>query len=389
MTWRVTNVEEQKRLFISAYLEEKFNLSDLCRQFDISRPTAYKWIDRFKKEGWAGLKELSREPHTSPNKTPDALEEAILKVKYEYSKWGPKKILGYLENNIKNIKWPTSTTIENILKSKGLVKKRKLRKRLAKTAEPLMECNASNEVWSMDFKGWWLTAGNEKYEPFTLTDGFSRFLLCCEKLSFNNTTHVWAILERLFREYGLPLRIRSDNGPPFASLGAGRLSRLAVNLIKAGVTPEWIDPGEPQQNGRHERMHLTLEQEGVDLNLSLKDQTSKLEEFVQYYNFIRPHESLNQKTPSQIYTVSPRYWNGLLKSPEYGDEYKIGKVKDCGKMSWKNREIYIGRVLSGEPIGLKLDEEKLQAYYGPIFLGIVKENTLEIERRLGRKKLNF
>lgn len=389
MTWRVTKVEDQKRLFIKAWLENKYYLVDLCRQFGITPPCAYKWINRYKEEGWDGLAERSRKPHKSPNATPVSVEEAILEIKYRWPRLGPKKILGHLENNFENTRWPTKNTVENILKKHGLVEKRKLRKRLAKTVDPLGEPNFSNDLWSMDFKGWWLTNEGEKYEPLTLMDSHSRFLLCCQKLHFNNTTHVWAVFERLFREHGLPLRIRSDNGPPFASLGAGRLSKLSINFIKAGITPEWIDPGEPQQNGRHERMHLTLKQEGVDLDLPLIEQIKRLEDFAYYYNFVRPHEALNQKTPSQIYTPSPRYWDGRLRSPEYSQEYRVGKVKSCGKMSWKGGEVYIGRAFDGEPIGLKLDEENIKAYYGPLFLGIVKENTLEIARRPGRRKLKI
>lgn len=389
MTWRVIKAMDQKRDFLKAWLEKKFYLTDLCKQFGIGSTCAYKLISRFKEEGWDCLEERSRAPHNSPYKTSDSLEQAILALKYERSRWGPKKILGHLQNTFADRPWPSVTTIENILKKHGLVEKRKLKRRLAKAASPCDHSNSSNEVWCMDFKGWWLTPENEKIAPFTLTDSFSRFILSCEKLTLNNTTHVWGVLERLFREYGLPLRIKSDNGPPFASLGPGRLSRLSINLIKAGVQPEWIDPGEPQQNGRHERMHLTLKQEGVDSGLLFKDQKKRLEDFVHYFNFIRPHEALNQKPPSQIYKPSTRVWHGLLRSPEYPNEYRVGKVKNCGKMSWRNREIYIGRVFAGEPIGLKVDSEKIEAYYGPIFLGTVDTNNLNIERRPGRMKLKI
>lgn len=389
MTWRVRKMEDQKRMFLETWLRKEFAVTDLCKQYGIGSTCAYKLINRFKNEGWNCLKERSRAPHNIPFKTPDSIEQAILDVKYERSHWGPKKILGHLEKDHQNITLPSRTTVENILKKHGLVAKRKLRRRLAETTRPLGECNYSNDVWCMDFKGWWLTKEQEKYEPFTLTDGFSRFLLCCEKLNFNDTVHVWGVLERLFREYGLPLRIRSDNGPPFACLGAGRLSRLSINLIKAGVRPEWTEPGKPQQNGRHERMHLTLKQEGVDLRLLSNEQKRKLEEFSHYYNFIRPHEALGQKTPGEVYKLSKRYWDGRLRSPEYSNEYKLGRVKSCGKMSWKGRDIYIGRVFEGEPIGLKLDEENVSAYYGPIFLGIVESNTLKVERRPGRRKLKI
>jgi putative transposase len=389
MAWKETKVEDQRQFFIKAYLEKRFNFSDLCRQFDISRKCGYKWIKRFENESWEGLKDRNRMPLNHPNATDPEIVNMILKLKYEWPRWGPKKVLGHLVRKAPDIIWPSTTTIGNIFDKNGLTKRRRLKKRLAQRTDPLGECNNSNEIWCIDFKGWSLTKDQKKCDPFTLMDAFSRYLLCCQKLYVNDTHHVWAVFERLFREYGLPLRVRSDNGPPFATLGAGRLSKLSINLIKAGVMPEWIDPGEPQQNGRHERMHLTLEQEGIDVSKDLNSQLKKLEEFTNYYNFIRPHEALNQKCPGDVYQSSSRYWNGKLQSPEYSNEYQVGKVKSCGKMSWKGREIYIGRVFENEPIGMKKEEENFKAYYGSILLGTIRENSLEIERRPNRKKVKI
>ncbi len=386
MTWGASKVEDQRKLFIIAYCEKKQTIADLCRHFSISRKCGYKWIKRFEENGIEGLKNLSTTPLNQPNKTDLSTISELLKVKYEWSKWGPKKVLGYLKNNQPNIKWPSVTTVENIFNDYGLVKKRKLRKRLAERKDPLGICNISNDIWCIDFKGWSLTKDGNKMDPFTVMDAFSRFLLCCQKLWANDTDHVWAVFEKLFREYGLPLKIRSDNGPPFATIGIGRLSGLSIKLIKAGVIPEWIDPGEPQQNGRHERMHLTLKQEGIDTTKDLNTQIKKLESFREYYNFTRPHEALNQKSPGMIYQPSLRYWDGRLKSPEYSTEYKIGFVKSCGKMSWKGSEVYVGRAFSGEPIGLKENELGFMAFYGPIYLGQVQGNRIEFKRRLGRNK---
>lgn len=387
MAWRKTKVEDQRQLFIEAFLEEKFTLSDLCRQFDISRKCGYKWIQRYKESGLKGLKDRSRAPLHQSNKTDADIVNELLQIKYAWPQWGPKKVLGYLKHAQPDIKWPSLTTVETIFKYNGLVKKRRLRKRLAERTDPLGSCNASNDIWCIDFKGWILTKDGAKIDPFTVMDAFSRFLLCCQKLCFNNKDYVWTVLDRLFREYGLPLKIRSDNGPPFASLGAGRISGLSIRLIKAGVMPEWIDPGEPQQNGRHERMHLTLEKEGFDSSKNLKEQLKKLESFRDYYNFTRPHEALDQQRPGMVYQPSARYWDGRLRSPEYSDEYEIGKVKSCGKMSWKGKEIYVGRVFDGEPIGLKEEEFGLNAYFGPLYLGKVEENRIEFVRRPGRIKI--
>lgn len=388
MAWKENKVEKQRELFIKAYFENRFTFSDICRQFEISRKCGYKWLARFEEEGLKGLKDRARTPLSCPHATDSEIVDELLRIKFRWPKWGPKKVLGHLENKKPQFVWPSVTTVENIFKKKGLVEKRKLRRRLAERKDPLVECNASNDIWCIDFKGWSLTQDNKKCDPFTVMDAFSRFLLCCQKLDMNDTQHVWAVFERLFREYGLPLRIRSDNGPPFATLGAGRLSKLSINLIKAGVIPEWIDPGEPQQNGRHERMHLTLEQEGIDTLKSMQEQVQRLNEFTGYYNFVRPHEALQQKSPSDVYKPSERYWHGRLESPEYSNEFEVGKVRSCGKMTWKGKEIYIGRAFEGEPIGLR-EEEAWKAYYGTIFLGVIREDTLEIERRPGRKRIKI
>lgn len=386
MAWKEVKVDQQRKFFIELYLQKKFTIAELCRQFGISRPTGYKWIGRYKQEGFNGLTERSRAPlHQSCSTDPFLIQE-ILKIKFEHKDWGPKKIRGHLVEHKPTVLWPSTTTMGNILDRHGLVIPRKYRKRFPTKTDPLSHANKSNDVWSVDFKGWWFTKDGHKCEPFTLTDNFSRFLLRCLKLQVNDGDHAWAVLERAFREYGLPNFIRSDNGPPFATSGVGRLSALSIKLIKAGVMPEWIEPGNPQQNGRHERMHGTLKQEGVFPELDLEDQLKKLDEYQDYYNFIRPHEALGQVTPGSVYRPLQRAWNGRLLSPEYPDDYKIGRIKSCGKMSWKNREIYIGRVLTGELIGLKENEDGLlEAYFGPIILGtITRDYKLDVPRRNGR-----
>jgi hypothetical protein len=239
----------------------------------------------------------------------------------------------------------------------------------------------------MDFKGWYMTKDNVKFDPFTLSDHETRYLIRCNKLRENNEMHVWAILQLAFSEYGLPLFIRSDNGPPFATTCPGRLSKLAIKLIKAGVKPEWIEPGKPQQNGRHERMHLTMQQEGFVLGSSLKDQIKLIEDFIEYYNFERPHEALGQRTPGSVYVPSKRVWKGRLEEISYPKEFKTLRVKSCGKASYRGGEIYISRVLEGENVGIIEGETGLKMYYGDIFLGdIGKDQRLEVKRRSQRKR---
>lgn len=385
MKWRVNKVEYQRELFCQAILTGKLNMSEACRQFQISRPTGYLWLDRYVKEGPSGLINLNSARHNQPNKTSQDKEDLIILLKSEFSSYGPKKIYAKLVERFPDEDWPKTTTICNLLKKNGLVKSRRIKRRLAQYNKNLQSSEGPNDIWCMDFKGWYMTKDHVKFDPFTITDHETRYLIRCNKLNVNDSEHVWATLEMAFREYGLPLYIRSDNGPPFASTCPGRLTKLAIKLIKAGVTPEWIEPGKPQENGRHERMHLTMEQEGFVPGSSLKNQLKILQKFIEYYNFERPHEALGQRTPGSLYVSSQRIWNGRFNEIEYPNEYHILKVKSCGKASWKGGEIYVSRVLEGENIGIIEGENGLEMYYANIFLGtLTKDLKVIVKRRVDR-----
>jgi putative transposase len=375
MAWGVTKVEEKRKQFILECNQKLISISDLCHAYSISRATAYKWLERFRKEGEAGLCNRSRARKTQAHQTPKEIIDLILELKLKHSSWGAKKLKPTLETRYPDLDWPSLTTFNEILNKNGLVVPRKLRKRLPVRTTPLAHCIQPNDIWCADFKGWFLTANGEKCEPFTLTDGSTRFLLRCLQLHSNNAEHVWAVLEHAFREYGLPLYLRTDNGPPFATTGAGRLSKLSVKLIKAGVLPDWIAPGQPQQNGRHERMHGTLQSEAANPpQINLEKQKTKLEEFQTYYNFVRPHEALGQKTPGSVYCPSERKWRGKLVYPEYEAGTKVGWIRSCGKLSFCGEEIYIARTLAGEPVGLEETGDGLfEVYYGPILLGTIDQ----------------
>jgi putative transposase len=248
------------------------------------------------------------------------------------------------------------------------VSARKLRSRVPAT-HPLEAVNESNDTWTADFKGWFLTQNNEKCEPFTLTDGFSRYLIKCTHIENKSTEVVWNIIKEAFHEYGLPTRFRTDNGPPFGSTGVGRLTRLSVNLIKAGVMPEWIHPGHPEENGRHERMHLTLQQDIADPPAeTLQQQKRRMQRFQREYNFERPHEALHMQTPASVYRVSTRTWNGKLRNPEYSELMLVRKVGGNGCIRF-GKDYFVSQTLSGEYVGLKEIEQGFQVYYGPIYLG--------------------
>jgi putative transposase len=377
MAWKEVNVEDQRKKFVLECLEGNLKMAELCRLYDISRQNGYKWLNRYKIGGLEALKDQSRAPLTQAFKTNPELVNDILEIKFLWRKWGPKKILGWLKTHRPELEWPSTTTIGNILDKNGLVIPRKYRKRVPGKTVPLSHCQQANDVWCTDFKGWFLTGDNQKCEPFTLTDGATRFLIRCLKLHSNNAENVWGALDGAFREFGLPRFLRNDNGSPFGTCGVGRLSALSVKLIKAGVTPEWIDPGKPQQNGRHERMHQTLKNETANPpEPTLEMQDMKFKEFLNYFNFIRPHEALDQKTPGSIYRPSNRVWTGRFESPEYPSEYVVRKVRINGEIKWKGELPFLGRVLYGEPVGLKEEENGAwKVFYGPIILGFIDNNN--------------
>jgi putative transposase len=378
MAWRLDKVEEKRKAFIDDCLNGKRTMADNCRVYDISRKTGYKWLDRYNDDEEGSLKDRSRAPLKQALITDPDVVRIILQVRCRYPKWGPKKVSAWLKINRPEITAPSTTTIGNIFNRNGLTISRKFRRRVPGKTAPLSHCKESNDVWCTDFKGWFLTGDGNKCEPFTLTDGASRYLLRCVKLIQNDTNHVWGALEAAFYEYGLPLNLRHDNGPPFATCGAGRLSRLSIKLIKAGVCPEWIDPGKPQQNGRHERMHQTLKSETAsppEDTLILQD--IKFGEFQEYYNFARPHEGIGLITPGSIYKPSKREWNGILKSPEYDSGCDVRLVRPNGSIKWKGSEIYIGGVLAGEPISLTETGDNLFIiHYGSILLGTMAEDRI-------------
>lgn len=379
MAWGEVKVEDQRKKFVNELAHS--SMSDVCRRFDISRPTGYKWLARHEEEGLDGLYDRSKVPH-SQKTISESIENKILKMKHKFPKLGPKKIHVKLLESDENICWPCPSSVGNILSRNGLTIRRKLRKRVAANVPSAFDGTQINEVWCMDFKGTLRTFDNNACDPFTLTDSCSRYLIKCQILKRNNYTNVWAVLETAFREFGLPLYILSDNGPPFATLGAGRLSRLSINLIRAGVKPLWIEPGKPYQNGRHERMHGTMQSYlGKPAANSIIDLKDKLKQFQEYYNIDRPHEALGQKPPGKIYVGSNREWYGKFQSPEYDQEYKVRKVQKCGTMNLSGERIYVGETFYGENVGILEGNEGFEVYYSDVFLGIInKKNKVEFKK---------
>lgn len=375
MAWRTKKVEDQREYLVKSYLSKFATMSDLCNELGISRKTGYKWVERYQEGGANALSNASTAPKIPYRKfSEESIDQALL-IKQKYPKFGPKKVHAILSKIYPEQIHPSVTRLYEIFKDYHLVSSRKLKRRVPRT-HPLGEVNASNDVWCADFKGWFLTQDKSKIEPFTITDGYSRYIIQCKHLERKNFECVWKVYEELFKELGLPLRIRTDNGPPFATTGVGRLSRLAINLVKVGITPEWINPGHPEENGRHERFHKSLKDAIANPPaLSFSEQIMKMNAFIEEFNFERPHEALNQQVPGSVYHPSERKWDGRLRSPEYNSqEMKIRKVGSSGCIYWKQTGYYLGQLLAGEYVGLReIEGEFYEIYYGPIFLGTFQE----------------
>jgi transposase InsO family protein len=365
----MSTIDERKK-FVEQALRRRESFVDLCESFNISTKTGYKWLNRFKKDGDKGLEDLPRAPASHPNQISKEVEAVVLSIRKEFPYWGPKKIRTELINYHQELLIPSEGSIGNILHRNNLSNPRIRRRHVAQTA-PLGDCSAPNDTWMYDFKGWFRTGDNQICEPLTVTDGFSRYLLHCQHMPRKRGCDVWKELELLFYKYGLPKKLRSDNGPPFASLAVGRLSSIAIKLIKIGVTPEWIEPGCPEQNGRHERFHSTLKKETASppaLTLSL--QQEKFLQFKNYYNNRRYHEALGQQTPASVYTPSRPTWDGKFRIVEYPSHYEVRKVCAGGLISWKGTNFFISEMLRGEYVGLtEIEVGVMGIYFGPILLG--------------------
>jgi putative transposase len=372
MGWKETCAVEERMRLVMATEKGEESFAAICRRFGVSRQNGYKWLARYREAGLEGLQEHSRAPLHHPHAIAEEIAERCLEVRRTHPTWGPMKVRAYLERRTPKVAWPAASTIGELFDREGLTVKRKLRRRSPPSSAPFAHCGAANDIWCIDFKGWFLTGDGKRCEPLTITDAHSRYLLRCQALSRSDTEHVWPVLDAAFREFGLPRYMRSDNGSPFASRGAGGLSRLSVKLIKAGVTPERIAPGKPQQNGRHERMHLTLLQEVADPPANtMREQLKRLRDFQRLYNEERPHQALDNATPADRYQISSRCFDGVLRRPDYDDDQDVRWVRHNGEIKLDGKMIYISGALVGEPVGLLETEDGWSVSYGPVVLGTI------------------
>jgi transposase InsO family protein len=371
MPWKESRAVDQRLQFLAEYQTKETTIIDLCRQFGISRPTAYKWIKRYEQLGPEGLSELSRRPKSCSHAILEQIENEVLAVRNRHPTWGPRKIRARLEHLDPGADWPAPSTIGQILNRAGLTKPQRIRRRVTPSAQPFGNITAPNQGWCIDFKGWFRTGDGQRCDPLTITDAFSRYLIRCQVVNKMDTPHVMAVCDAAMREFGLPDRIRSDNGSPFSGPGLLGLSRLSLKWLRLGIGHERIQPGCPQQNGRHERMHRTLKDETTQPPAATRaSQQRRFNEFRKLFNNERPHEALEYQTPSQLYVCSARPYPNHIPEFEYTREFLVRAINHSGDMSWHQGRVFISRILGGDRVGLlQISDERYRVFYGPLVLG--------------------
>jgi transposase InsO family protein len=345
---------EQRLDLVREYESGVFTMTELAAQYGISRKTGYKWVAAYAAGGVIGLADRSRRPHHSPHAIDEMLIAKLIAIRRRHPRWGPKKLLSVAERRYGAAVWPARSTLAALLKRQGLSRsRRRHRPPSVPTARRRAPITGPNEVWTVDFKGEFLTGDRCYCYPFTLRDAFSRYVLRCDALRAHTLAVTRPRLERAFAEYGLPDRIRSDNGPPFGGSGLGRLSTLAVWWIRLGIVPERIDPGHPEQNGSHEQFHRVLKAETArPPAASAAAQQRRFLRFCVEYNQERPHESLRQTVPAQHYQRSPRQLPRRLPPLEYPGHAEIRRVDQNGYVSW-GTPLFVSVALADQPIAFR------------------------------------
>jgi putative transposase len=386
MPWQEVLPMDLRRQFVHDVLRGVAPFAELCRAYRISRRTGYKWLRRFEAEGLAGLRDRSRRPHTCPHAVAPAVVAALLEARHRHPSWGPRKLLALVRQRAPAAAWPARSSVARLLRRYGLSAPRRRRRRLGHPGRPLTPLLAPNAVWTADFKGQFRTGDGVYCYPLTVADGYSRYLLACVALTGTTVAESRPVFERLFRNYGLPEQIRTDNGVPFATGALGRLSALSVWWVRLGIRPELIEPARPYQNGRHERMHLTLKRETArPPQASRQRQQRRFDAFRAEFNHERPHEALADATPASAYQPSVRPYPVRLPPLEYPSHFEVRRVSRNGGIRWHKRWVNVSHVLGEEVVGLtEIDDGEWDLYFGPLRLGRFHERTLKVEDVHGR-----
>jgi len=352
MPWKETCPMDQRMALVADWLREEWTVTELARRYGVVPKTVYKWVDRYQADPCGGLGERSRAPHAHGRATGATVRAAVLTLRQQHPTWGPKKLRAVLQRRHPEQPWPAASTIGDLVRRAGLSQPQRRTRYVVPLTQPLAAAVAPNEVWTADFKGWFRTTDQTRCDPLTVADACSRHVLCC-RIVPPTECGVRPWFERTFRTYGLPRALRTDNGPPFATTGAGRLSHLAVWWLKLGIQLDRIDPGHPEQNGRHERFHLTLQQETTSPPAATPAQQQRRFDRLRWvFNHERPHEALGQQPPATVYVPSPRPYPARLEEPWYDATHQVRRVKETGQIRWHGDLIFVSEAVRGELVGV-------------------------------------
>lgn len=380
MPWNEITPMEQKIRFVRAYearvSTKETSMARLCAEFGISRKTGYKLLIRRDENGWPGLAERTRAPHGGERWAPPETILSVLDVRHEFPEWGSRKIVAYLRDIDPDVQWPSHSTAHEWIRRAGLIEPHSRRRRFAHPGPPpAIVLDRPNQQWSVDFKGHFRTKDRRYCYPLTVADSFSRYLIGCDSLVATSFELAQPVFVRLFREFGLPEMILSDNGTPFSSNSVKRLCKLSVWWMRLGIRPRLTQPGKPQQNGRHERMHRDLKAVACRKPAAnAAEQQKSFDRFVDRYNFVRPHESLGQTPPHRSYAQSPRPFPEHLPALEYPSSHQVRRVRSSGEIKWAGQWLFVSEALVGELVSFEIVGDGCSILrFGSLELGFYSE----------------
>lgn len=385
MPWKEEKTMDLRYSMIQEYLTGTKSISELADAYGISRVTVYKWLERYDSEGSKGLQNRSSKPHSTPFRTPPEIEALILDIN-ERKGWLAKKIRGHLRRTYPEIDAPARSTVHGILERAGRTNRRRRKRNYKHPGKPFVDAQKPNDVWAIDFKGDFVMGNGSRCYPLTITDTYSRFLIEVKAMDGPKFEGTKRAMTRAFEEYGLPSAILSDNGTPFSSKAIGRLSRLSVWWIQYGIYPILTQPGNPQQNGKHERMHRELKRETTrPPAYNSNSQQRKFNTFKHDYNYELEHGGIDERSPSELFRPSNNTWPGKAKEFEYPSHFEVRKVSANGGFRWEHDRIPLTTTLEGEYVGLEeIDDGIWKVFYRDFYLGIFNEFLRRVEDEPGK-----
>ena len=377
----VTSVMEERIRFVIEAQRGLQSMSGLCAAFGISRETGYAWLSRYELGGLDGLADRSRARHHQAGAIDEPTAAHLLALRERWPHWGPKKLRAVLLRDHPELSAPAASSIGDLLKRHGLIAGKAVRRAVVAQTRPFLSAELPNDLWCIDFKGWFRLGNGERCDPLTVSDATSRYLLECAIVA-PTTEGVWPACERLFGEHGLPRAMRMDNGPPFGSKGAAGLTKLSVLWVKLGIRLEPITPGCPQENGRHERMHRTMKAHTSCPPAATKaEQQARFDQFRREFNDVRPHEAIGQQTPASVHRPNARRYTPRLEDPWYDADHQAHRVHGKGEIRLGSQMLYISEALAGELVGIvALPSGDRVVRFADIDLGLIPRGS-EIFRR--------